>query len=216
MLPFVVFLGMNRLARYSTELCHLCAQPFIPDAATADGLCHRCQEELLEHCTPLSVPHVDLEIPVVAATVYEGPIVALLESVKRRGHHRPLRFVARSMLGEVLESATGPLYPIPASSRGKRSRGFDQMLLVAGHTGREHQSLFLRRRGRQQKQLNRQLRLRNAENALILHPRRRPRFSSGVIIDDVLTTGATVSRAVSLLRETEVVPTAVIVIAVAL
>ncbi|MFO8043165.1 MAG: hypothetical protein R6U25_08195 [Alkalispirochaeta sp.] len=207
---------MDRLADYSTELCHLCAQPFIPDAATADGLCSRCQQELIAACTPISVPHIDLEIPVVAATAYEGPIVALLESVKRRGHHRPLRFVARRMLPKVLESAPGPLYPIPASSRGKRSRGFDQMLVVAGHTGRPHQSLFLRRRGRQQKQLNRQLRLRNAESALTLHPRRGPRFSSGVIIDDVLTTGATVSRAVSLLQETEVVPTAVIVIAVAL
>lgn len=216
MLLFAVFIGMKYLNAYSIELCHLCAQPFIPDATAADGLCPRCQEELRSACSLVSVPHVDLGIPVLAATAYAGPIVQLLESVKRRGHYRPLRFVAQTLLPVALESVDGPLYPVPASSRGKRSRGFDQMLVVARHTGRAHQSVFLRHRGQQQKQLNRQLRLRNAESALSLHPRRPPRFSSGIIIDDVLTTGATVSRAVSLLRETEIVPTAVIVIAVAL
>ncbi|MEX2442228.1 MAG: hypothetical protein WD492_01385 [Alkalispirochaeta sp.] len=158
----------------------------------------------------------DLEIPVLAATAYNGPIVHLLEAVKRRGHHRPLRYVARTILPVALDHTAGPLYPVPASCRGRRIRGFDQMVVVARHTGRAYQPVFVRRRGRQQKQLNRRLRLRNAEETLALRPHGMPRYPSGIVVDDVLTTGATVSRAISLLRNVGVSPSAVVVIAAAL
>lgn len=207
---------MGHLLSFRTELCHLCSQPFIPDVDAIDGLCRHCQAELRSSCELLLVSHVDVGIPVLAVTVYEGPVVRLLEAVKRRGHHRPLRFVARELLPIALDRTIGPLYPVPASRRGRRTRGFDQMLVAARHTGREYQSVFARSRGRQQKLLNRELRLRNAVDTLALPSRRGREIPPGIVIDDVLTTGATVARAVSLLRESGSMPTAVVVVAAAL
>jgi predicted amidophosphoribosyltransferase len=90
------------------------------------------------------------------------------------------------------------------------------MLITARHTGREYHAVFSRSRGRQQKQLNRELRLRNAEDTLALPSRNGDAVPAGIVIDDVLTTGATVTRAVSLLREEGSRPTAVVVVAAAL
>lgn len=207
---------MKLLLPYSTELCHLCSQPYIPDSTAGDGLCHRCQEDLRSTCELVRVPHVELDIPVLAVTTYEGPIVQLIEAVKRRGHRRPLRFVAHVLLPIALDQTVGPLYPVPSSHRGARTRGFDQMLVTARHTGRTYHSVFFRRHGQQQKQLNRTLRLHNAHTSLTLRRKTMPNYAPGIVIDDVLTTGATVSRAVSLLREAGGVPTAVVVIAAAL
>lgn len=207
---------MNYLLAYQTELCLLCSRPFIPESTTMDGLCGMCQGELIARCAPVSLLQEECEIPVHAATIYDGPIVPLLETVKRRGHRRPLRFIARALLPAALHQTQGPLYPIPASRRGRRERGFDQMRLIAHHTDRRYHGVFTRHRGRQQKQLNRELRQRNAQETLGLHSRGHVGLPPGVILDDVLTTGATVSRAISLLREAGVMPRAVVVIAAAL
>ncbi len=216
MTPPAVCYGMNFLLSYTTELCVLCSRPFIPDPTTMDGLCSSCQQELLSVCSPIFVELGESEIPVLAATAYEGPIVQLLEVIKRRGHRRPLRFIAQSLLPVVLEQTSGPLYPVPASRRGRRDRGFDQMQLIAHHTGRSYYSVFARYRGQQQKQLDRESRRRNARETLDLRNRNGVPFTQGVIIDDVVTTGATINRAISLMQDAGAVPGAVVVIAAAL
>jgi len=90
------------------------------------------------------------------------------------------------------------------------------MRLIAHHSDRRYHAVFTRHRGLQQKQLNRELRQRNAQETLGFDARNTGSLPPGVILDDVLTTGATVTRAISLLREAGAMPRAVVVIAAAL
>lgn len=90
------------------------------------------------------------------------------------------------------------------------------MRLIAHHTDRPYYPIFARYRGQQQKQLNRELRRSNARETLDLRIRNCTPYPQGVIIDDVVTTGATIDRAISLMQAAGAMPGAVVVIAAAL
>ena len=107
---------------------------------------------------------------------------------------------------------------VPRTDRSAAKSGFDQgkklAERIAGLYGAKAYPLFLRTGGREQKKLNKQGRAKNAQKSIKLNfsMRKIPlklreselsallRGKSIVIIDDVLTSGATLRRAVELLR----------------
>lgn len=170
--------------------CSQCAQPLPAD----DPLCGRC----LRRPPPLGA--------VVAAFDYRFPVDRLLPRFK---FHRDL--AAGALLGDCLSQATQhagrpeALVPVPLHVARLRERGYDQALELARVLARGH-GLPLRadllRRVRAtapQSRLDAKARRRNLRHAFVASE------SGGApthvaLIDDVMTTGATLHAAAHALR----------------
>ncbi len=183
-------------------LCSACALP--PPVSSVEGRCLRCFSFLpLEpeiscpncHSSPLPFRQVRFLWP------YAGNFKDALRGMKYKGH-RSLSSVFSAALLEALP-ALYPwpdwdlILPVPISSKGLVQRGFNQCLTLAETCAAYHPSasvktsaLLLRRRHRAQATLNTSARKSNVTNAFMA--RQHLIFGKTVLlVDDVLTTGAT-------------------------
>lgn len=144
-------------------------------------------------CTALS----EFKDPAVRASIHE-----------LKYHNNPR---AATLLGQLLReyavTQTGPvvLVPIPLSPARQRSRGYNQVTVVAKQAVKNlshvHLTTTLLKRTRDtapQTSLNRAERLTNLTDAFAAAPRELDKLSPDatvVIVDDVLTTGATMNAA---------------------
>lgn len=173
--------------------CDRCGLP----TATRVGACGRCLA---------APPRYDA---VVAPLVYEYPADRMIQSFKFR---RDLS-IGRS-LGALLVEAIrarggqlpGLLLPVPLHPSRLRERGFNQSLVLARQLGRQlalpvrHDLLRRHRSTAAQSGLDRRERRRNVRGAFEL--RRPDRLPDHVaLVDDVLTTGATVAEITRLLKQ---------------
>jgi len=99
------------------------------------------------------------------------------------------------------------LVPVPFRSAGKRSRGWDPVeticRILSHHYGYSVAYLLKRRGNRQQKQMTAAEREGNMQKAIVMR-RRRSHLSAEshyLIIDDVMTTGATLQACAAALRD---------------
>jgi predicted amidophosphoribosyltransferase len=118
-------------------------------------------------------------------------------------------------LAALLRAGNGPVFvvPVPSSPAAVRRRGDAPLELMtraaseqSGRPGLEllvSPALRLRRRVADQAGLNHRERARNLEHAMQVRPRWRPGVVgvSCLLVDDVLTTGATLVEAARALRE---------------
>ncbi|MDA3950826.1 MAG: hypothetical protein PF508_16590 [Spirochaeta sp.] len=196
------------------ELCALCGRRI--DGPGRFGLCSRCVTELTDSPGPFIVPipvpddtNQDL-LRCLAVTEYGGLPKRLIQAMKIRGHYRLAQFCVEVWLQPsfhriVTQSDPKPdlIVPIPASPGGRRRRGFDQSIRMARQLPVPTANLLTRRTGRQQKSLTRRDRAANAERR---YAYRRLGSTNGlpgtevVLLDDVLTTGASLGRCAALLR----------------
>lgn len=160
--------------------------------------------------------------PVWVVAAYDGRVRELLLGFKERG----AAGLARSLAGPiaaavqaVLDGSTGPvaLVPVPSTSRSVRERGDDVVMLlarsaarqlrVAGVEARAVSLLEHRRSVADSAGLSAVQRLANLRGALALRPGRGALWQgrSVVIVDDVVTTGATLCEASTALRAGNVV-----------
>ena len=96
--------------------------------------------------------------------------------------------------------------PVPLSRERLRQRGYNQALLLARHLcgAHVHAHLLLRTRDAEaQSHLTRADRLRNLRGAFVLDPLQAPQVAGRrmLLVDDVMTTGATLHAAAAPLRE---------------
>lgn len=170
--------------------CRHCAQPLPTD----DPVCGAC----LRRPPPLDT--------VIAAFDYGFPVDRLLPRFK---FHRDL--AAGALLGDCLATATASavrpcaLVPIPLHTARLRERGYDQALELARILARRHdlplRSDLLRRvrATAPQSRLDAKARRRNLRHAFAVHsPLEAP--AHVVLVDDVMTTGATLHAAAHALR----------------
>jgi ComF family protein len=143
-----------------------------------------------------------------AAFVYHGPMRRALSRLKYGGAARlarPLADSAAPMLQDLLVLAdVTALVPVPVHADRLRQRGYNQAALLAGQlagaVGLPVAEVLVRRRPTtQQHRLDRVARLRNLRGAFVLAPGRRLP-STVILVDDILTTAATLEACASVLR----------------
>ncbi|SFO93469.1 Predicted amidophosphoribosyltransferases [Geodermatophilus dictyosporus] len=182
-------------------------------------LCRRCARLLARPhvATPRRVP-AGLP-PVVAAGAYAGPVRAAVIAFKERG-----RAALAGPLGTALALAVAAgaavlpgrpvlLVPVPPSRASLRSRGRDHVRELAGVAVAELSAAgvaagvvpLLARAGRVRDSAGLSVADRRANLAGTFVPRRRPAVPPGavlVLVDDVLTSGATLTEAAATLAMT--------------
>jgi len=185
--------------RYGADLCRSCLSSFRPASAPRDRFLA---------ADPGIVVGDDLEIA-IAAFAYEGAMRRALSRLKYGGAARlasPLADAALAVLQRLM-LLTGPahLTPVPVHPERLRQRGYNQAALLARAFARQTEApvadLLVRRRPTtQQHRLDRAARLRNLRDAFALQPAARPP-PTVVLIDDILTTSATLEACAAVLRE---------------
>jgi predicted amidophosphoribosyltransferase len=200
-------------------------------------LCARCRGALEARPAPVrpKPPPAGLP-PVHAAAVYDGVVRAALVAHKEHGQlslTRPLgralgaaAFASLGAAGGAGLRACAPVLvvPVPSMWASRRRRGHDPVVRLArvatevldeqGVPARVERALRHRRRVADQAGLTAAERAANLAGALMVPRRRSPRVAQRavVVVDDVLTTGATLAEASRALRQAgaEVVGAAVV------
>lgn len=171
-------------------------------------LCARCSEVL--GCGPLGLTVPDPRpagFPVcVAGQPYLPPVRPALLAHKEHGRLALVRPLGEVLAGAVLGlrgAGDAVLVPVPSSARAVRARGHDHALRLAREAARltdRGAAPLLRpaRRVADQAGLSSRARARNLAGALV--GRDLPRGLPVVVVDDVVTTGATLVEACRALR----------------
>ena len=192
----------------SQRLCNACVARFAQPAAR----CRRCGlrtpsgTELCGACLR-HPPNFDA---CIAAVDYGYPWAHVLAQFKFHadpGWAPALAMLMRSVpwMEPALEAADCVL-PVPLSAERLRERGFNQAALLAARLSpakADHHTLLRLRATEVQSGLPRAQRLRNLQGAFALEPGRAAalRGRRVVLVDDVMTTGATLHAATQALRE---------------
>jgi ComF family protein len=152
----------------------------------------------------------------VAAFAHRDEAQRILRRLKYGGGQRvaePLARQAAAALRRLLAvSGDAPLVPVPLHRARQRDRGYNQADLLATALARHTRlavwpALVRRRPTERQHGLDRATRLRNLRDAMAFHPpasppaRDRSSPPAVILVDDILTTGATFEACAVILRE---------------
>jgi predicted amidophosphoribosyltransferase len=172
--------------------------------------CSAAGTTLCRACAPgEAFRHSYGDLAVWAAADYEDAVRAALLRYKERGRHdleRPLARLLRAALAAALavaEPATGAvLVPVPSRPAAVRARGGDHLLRLARRATPPGtavcRALRLHRQVAESTGLDARSRRENLAGAMrAAAPRASPR---AVLLDDVVTTGATLAEAARALR----------------
>jgi predicted amidophosphoribosyltransferase len=158
------------------------------------------------------------ELPLVAAAAYDGPVRALIAAVKEHGGRAESRALGAGLALALAALPSAEPVLVPSSREGMRRRGFDPVVLVARGAGLRASALRRRPAGRRagaQKERTIDERQLAARGSLVL-PQRAALALAGrpvVIVDDVVTSGATVREAVRALRAAGCTPVGIAAVA---
>lgn len=173
-------------------------------AAPGQALCARCCALLADPRRHRPDPCPAGLPPLVTAAVYAGPVRAALLGHKEHGRLGLARPLGRALAGAVaLLGADAVLVPVPSAGRAVRERGHDHARRLAAATAREaglrsRPLLVQARRTADQAGLDAGQRAANLRGAL--QARRRLDGLPVLLVDDVVTTGATLAEAARALR----------------
>lgn len=175
----------------SPQRCLRCSAP-LPQFVAECERCRRTSYHFTRH---------------VAVCVYEGTAAALIRSYKFRAN-RSLGTAMARLMAAAAEHWLQPgtiVVPVPSRSRSRRRRGFDAVATLASCLGEltsVRPTQLLARRGRsEQKALSYEQRMENV--ACSFHLRRGAEVPAEpmILVDDVFTTGATLSACAGVLLE---------------
>jgi ComF family protein len=185
--------------REGEVLCDTCAVPF-----------HRRIEEPAG--APLGLPS-DLPDGVLQlewCAAFTGPVRAAVHALKYGGERRLVGPLAALMAERWRRTSRGGdlLVPVPVHAARRRERGFDQAEELARVVGRildveVATCLARRQKTTAQHALGRSDRARNVGHAFAVAPRREASVEGRwvVLVDDVMTTGATLRGCAAVLHE---------------
>jgi ComF family protein len=173
------------LPRLASELCPRCALP-----SPRGVLCGRCLAQ---------PPHYDAT---VAALAYEFPADALVQALKFRGELALAPLLAALLAQRIGSERVDCVVPVPLSAERLRRRGYNQAVEIARHLRRDALELALCERTRDappQMELPYEARQRNVRGTF--RCTRKLIGASVAVVDDVMTTGATLDELARTLKE---------------
>lgn len=188
----------NAIERIDPPFCATCGLPlpsFEPAAFAVPVRCHTCVT---------SPPPFDY---VRAAGTYAGPLRDALHALKFSGKRAlagPLSALVLEQCGALLGPHVDALVPVPLAPARERERGFNQAALLAAHlaaaSGLPSKPAWLSRSlgTRPQTELTAGERRTNVSGAFVTS--RRVSGTHVVLVDDIVTTGATVAECARTLR----------------
>lgn len=144
----------------------------------------------------------------VAAFRYGGPLRKTLAGLKYGGSAQLARPLAEraepTLLALARLAPQASLVPVPVHADRLRQRGYNQAALLATALSRRtaiplSDILVRRRPTTQQHRLDRAARLRNLRDAFAIRPGRDPP-EVAILVDDILTTSATLEACAAVLR----------------
>lgn len=181
-----------------------CAGCDEPDIA----LCERCMLALAPSPRRRLLDLPGGAVPVWSGLVFDGVAARVMRAIKEDGRTTLARALAPALAAalQAALAADGPhavpsrvlVVPLPTSRAAFRRRGFRVPDLIARRAGlRVHRALLPTRRTGDQRGLDRDARRRNVAASLVA---RGVAGCSVVVVDDVVTTGASLAEAVRALR----------------
>lgn len=187
----------SELAIPGEPSCACCQRP-LSEGAGAGTICAPCLSEPPKHAG------------IAAGTLYNAPSRKLVLSLKHGGRIALAPLLARLILAQ-LPSEVGPdwtVIPVPLHRWRLWRRGFNQAALLAGEISRQRRCDLVVDGLNRIKQtpslggLGKSARSRALSGAIALNPRREAaiRGRKILLVDDVMTSGATTSACVSALR----------------
>jgi ComF family protein len=231
--------------RHLVDFCYprICAA--CDAAGNADHeICHRCFDELHQlegspACDRCAMPISQVNAPcpfcrgdglkpfegILRLTVFEEPVRRLIHQIKYHGRWPLAEFLGDRLLRlesvNALLSQTDLLIPVPLHPWRQMSRGYNQADLIARRLASRCSAKVLQpvvRLKNTETQTHLHSKLRRYDNMRdafgLLHPKKAYN-KHVVIVDDVLTTGATLTSVARALREAEPASICAIVVAVA-
>lgn len=188
-------------------VCPACRLP--AEESGPSALCAVCESGLLR-CGPLGYSGSGGLDGAVSPFLYQGACRALILSLKYRERTSLVPFLAGEMRKEVLlrlgPSPADLVLPVPLHPVRFRERSFNQAELLAQalakQLGLPCENLLIRcRPTRPQSDLTREERMKNVRGAFDLRGGGQLHGLRLLVVDDVLTTGATAEACASLLKE---------------
>lgn len=129
-------------------------------------------------------------------------LVGLYKFERARSAHKALGGLILEVLPEL--PADTIIVPVPTTPSRIRERGYDHMLLIAKHVARDRdlkcQQLVRRQTNTKQRQASAKTRIAQAKLAFVVRGQIDPSVPY-LLIDDVVTTGATIRYAAKALRD---------------
>lgn len=160
------------------------------------GLCDDCAALLRPAVTPRTTPG---GLVVHTALRYESEVRRVILTFKEEGRTDLARHLSwpfgEAIRAGLAEHPEALIVPVPASRAGYRRRGFDPVRLLLRRTGRRFERMLVPARTTAvQKSLGRLERADNLRDALAARPGVAGR--PVLLVDDILTSGATLDEAV--------------------
>lgn len=162
--------------------------------------CGRAGGALCVACAPAGLLRLDTAgLPVVAAGAYAGTLRTALIAYKERGRRDLAGPLGELLARTVAAGSPSSLVPVPSAARVARARGGDHVLRLTrvaaqGSVSRVATPLRLARRVQDSAGLGLRERAANLHGAMRANPPSRP-GTTAVILDDIVTTGATLREA---------------------
>ena len=183
--------------------CPVCSEVIFPH----EDFCGKCREEITPYTSENSISGAD---SFTAAFEYNGKISPAIILLKQ-GVKGNAVYALGKALAEVLESneisqKIDVIIPIPLYKSDKRQRGFNQAELIAKEVGRilkiniSADNVEKIRKTKAQKTLTKKERKVNLKNAFEVKSPEKIKGKRVLLIDDVCTTGSTLTNITKLLR----------------
>jgi ComF family protein len=218
--------SLDETSASTLSLCDDCS--FELAALQAAPFCDRCGMPVVElddpcaHCQGKGVPHFER---VIRLGVFDDPLKHLIHQMKYHRRWPIAEMLARKLVDhepvKALLSETDVLVPVPLHPFRQISRGFNQAEVIAKTIGRICRLRIVkplvraRRTPMQTSMPSSAQRMQNMRDAFLLVDGKRIRNKHVVLIDDVMTTGATLQSAARALVDAKPASLCTLTIAIA-